>query len=280
MPNNKQAIIAYIPSWHMGYKKFFDRYKGPIYLLSKDSLKHEPRLDRDIRAVDAADMMVIIRSLYGSREINIWNNSYINDIQATPVIMPDEETSHNFARQNLKGTKVHYVKVFLRWDRMISTVEHQVPENRTVSTSDADIKVMGLALKEATKSPDWWRQVGAVAITRNGKVLKAHNSPMPSHDYTLNTFGDPRSNFDAGEYIEMSKCIHAEAKLIAQAANEGISLLGATIYITTYPCPPCAKSLAVAGFEKVCYKDGYSVLDAEDILNAYGVQIVMVKEKI
>ncbi len=84
-------------------------------------------------------------------------------------------------------------------------------------------------------------------------------------------------DFDAGEHIELSKCIHAEAKLIAQAARDGMSLNDATLYVTTYPCPPCAKLVATAGIKKVYYRDGYSLLDAEDIFNAYAIEITLVK---
>ena len=63
-------------------------------------------------------------------------------------------------------------------------------------------------------------------------------------------FGDPRSNFDAGKNIELSKFIHAEASLIAQAAKQGAKLEGASIYVTTFPCPVCARLVATAGLRK------------------------------
>ena len=136
---------------------------------------------------------------------------------------------------------------------------------------------MGAAFREAEKSPDWWRQIGAIAL-KDGKILlTGFNKPVPSKDYTLGPFGDPRSNFDAGIGFEISKAIHAEAGVIATAARRGLPLEGASLYITTFPCPVCAKSIAASGIKRVYYSKGYSLLDAEDVLRAAGVEIVLVK---
>ena len=50
-------------------------------------------------------------------------------------------------------------------------------------------------------------------------------------------------------------------------------------FVSTFPCPVCAKSIAVAGIKKVYYCQGYSLLDAEDILRPYGVELIFVKMK-
>ena len=56
--------------------------------------------------------------------------------------------------------------------------------------------------------------------------------------------GDPRSDFSKGVNVELSLFFHSEAQLIAEAAKKGISLEGASMYATTFPCPPCAKLIA------------------------------------
>ncbi len=278
MPDSLPVIIAYIPAWHKGYEKFLRSNPYPLYLLNDSFIAEIPRLDRDIRAIDPKSMQKIITSQNIVPKVTVLSKLMLNKIKA-PILMPDETVSHVFAEQYLKEFSVNFCSVFLRWDRNISLTEHQTPANRTTSSDKSDVAAMTLAENEAQKSPDWWRQVGAVAITTSGEKLFAHNSPMPSHDYSLNTFGDPRSNFDAGEHIDMSKCIHAEAKLIANSARQGIPLKGSKLYVTTYPCPPCAKSVAEAGFEKVYYRDGYSLLDAEDILSSAGIAIIKVLTK-
>ncbi|NCS97095.1 MAG: deoxycytidylate deaminase, partial [Candidatus Pacebacteria bacterium] len=82
---------------------------------------------------------------------------------------------------------------------------------------------------------------------------------------------DPRNSFHKGEHIELSTAIHAEAALIADAAKKGISLEGTQLYVTTFPCPACAKLIACSGITKLYFSEGYSMLDGEKILNDAGV---------
>ena len=74
--------------------------------------------------------------------------------------------------------------------------------------------------------------------------------------------------------MELSTALHAEAGLIVEAAKKGISLEGATLYVTTFPCPNCAKLVAASGIKKLIYQDGYSVLDGEELLRSAGLIIV------
>lgn len=51
--------------------------------------------------------------------------------------------------------------------------------------------------------------------------------------------------------------VHAEQNAIADAARRGVSLSGATAYITHFPCINCAKILASAGVKTIKYKNDY-----------------------
>lgn len=51
--------------------------------------------------------------------------------------------------------------------------------------------------------------------------------------------------------------VHAEQNAIADAARRGVSLDGATVYVTHYPCINCAKILAAAGVRAVKYHNDY-----------------------
>jgi dCMP deaminase len=48
------------------------------------------------------------------------------------------------------------------------------------------------------------------------------------------------------------------------------------MYVTDFPCPPCAKLIAVAGVERLYFREGYAVLDGQDVLAAAGVDLVRV----
>ncbi len=273
------AVIAYIPALHRGYINFFKTYPGALYVLGEGFVREVPRMERDIRALASQEVRALLEGLKIFERITVLDKNTLQEIRdgSTPIVMPDEDVSRQFAETHLPGKKVEFVSVFLRWDKQISTKEFEVPPNRVISEDQVDKEIMGVAFKEAEKSPDWWRQIGAIIVKDGKPVLMGYNRPVPSKDYTFGPFGDPRSNFDAGIGFEISKALHAEAGIIARAARQGIPLEGTSLYVTTFPCPVCAKSVAEAGIKWVYYSKGYSLLDAEDVLRAYGVEIVMVK---
>ncbi|MEK7541468.1 MAG: deaminase [Patescibacteria group bacterium] len=276
----RHAVIAYIPALHRGYIDFFEKYSGgTLYILDQELVREVPRMERDIRALKPTEVKMLLEGLHLFGSIMMLTKDTLREVQNNTgsIVMPDEDVSRYFAEAHLPDKKVEFVSVFLRWDKQVSTREFEVAPDRVISYDEADKEMMDAASAEAARSPDWWRQVGAVAA-RDGKVLlAAYNKSVPSKDYTFGPFGDPRSNFDAGERIELSKTIHAEAAVISEAARRGIALAGVSLYITTFPCPVCAKSIAAAGIKRVYYSKGYSLLDAEDVLHAYGVEIVLVK---
>ncbi|MGN0834980.1 MAG: deoxycytidylate deaminase [Candidatus Spyradosoma sp.] len=51
--------------------------------------------------------------------------------------------------------------------------------------------------------------------------------------------------------------VHAEQNAIADAAKRGVSVMGATVYVTHFPCVNCAKILASAGVGVVKYIHDY-----------------------
>lgn len=274
------AIVSYIPALHKGYIDFFKKYPGTLYILGPDFVLETPRMDRDIRALPPEEIKIFLTGAGFFSKIIVLTKENLTDLlnDPAPIVTPDEEVNRRFAGEYLKGKAVQYISVFLRWDRQISTTELQVPPGRMISESEFDKEIMASAFEESKKSPDWWRQIGAILVRDKKPVIVAHNTALPS-EYTLNTLGDPRSNFDAGEaqYKDLGKFIHGEANVIAQAAKQGIATEGASIYVTTFPCPACAKLVAVAGIKEVYYSKGYSMLDAEDILKAFGVNITLVK---
>lgn len=276
---NQYGVVAYIPALHRGYIDFFRKYPGALYVLGEALVREVPRMERDIRALGAAEVKALLEGLRIFEKIAVLDRNTLPEVQksSAQIIMPDEDVSRQFAEAHLPGRAVEFVPVFLRWDKQISTKEFEVPPDRVISENEFDREIMSAAFAEARKSPDWWRQVGAILVKDGKPLLVGFNRPAPSKDYTLGPFGDPRSNFDAGIGFEISKALHAEAGIIARAARQGIPLEGASLYVTTFPCPVCAKSIAGAGIKKAYYSKGYSLLDAEDVLRAYGVEIVLVK---
>jgi len=271
-------LIAYIPSLHQGYLNFFKKFQdGKLYILGKDLILDLPRMERDIRAIDPNEMKKAIVSLKIFREVEVLGKNNIGNISAD-IVMPDEDLSHHIAEKYLYDKSVSFESVFLRWDKLAAIKKYNVSPDSEVSKEDFDKEVTQEAFDESKKSSDWWRQVGAIIIKGGKKVLEGHNRHVPTEQNPYE-IGDPRSNFDAGERIDLSTVLHAEAGLIARAAQKGISLDGASVYVTTFPCPNCAKIIAYSGIKKVFYTEGYSLLDAESILKNSDVEIIKVKKE-
>ena len=84
--------------------------------------------------------------------------------------------------------------------------------------------------------------------------------------------------FKRGVHIELTTDAHAESRLISEAANRGISIAGADLYVTTFPCPPCAKVVAPSGIRRCYFASGYAMLDGERVLRDADIEIVFVEE--
>lgn len=276
---NKQIAVVYVPAIHKGYIDFFKKHPGDLYIVGEELLKEislYKYLERDVRMGDGQDMLNAIKGIGANASVRILDKDNVADIKGE-VVMPEDRVSHEIAEKFLNEVDVEYEDIFLRWDMPAAVREFKIPDDRTITSEDLHLKFMGEAYKEVGKSSDWFRQIGSI-IVKNGEIVaRAHNRHLPT-DHSMDAYGDPRSNFDAGERYDLSTAIHSEASLIAEAARKGISLDGAELYVTTFPCPTCAKSVAEAGIKKVYYCEGYSILDAENVLNAAEVEIILVKE--
>jgi dCMP deaminase len=51
--------------------------------------------------------------------------------------------------------------------------------------------------------------------------------------------------------------IHSEVNAIVDCARRGVSLEGAKIYVTHYPCINCFRSIAGCGIREIIYMDDY-----------------------
>jgi dCMP deaminase len=191
--------------------------------------------------------------------------------------MPDEEECRVIAARHLEGRPVTFDRsIFLRWDRKTVLAEQEVHPHRTVPFVGAVAEVMRCASSEAALATNLWRQVGAVVARDGNLVLAAHNTQLPS-PHTPYYEGDPRMFFKRGLHFELTTDEHAEAILVGEAAQRGLALAGADLYVTTFPCPPCAKLIARAKFNRLYFANGYSTLDGERTLRENGVEIIRVE---
>jgi dCMP deaminase len=274
-----KAAVLYMPVLHKGYLKFINSLEGvdEIFVISTDmTLDLQPSLRKDIRALSSYEMVKIISA---STLTNIKVSELRDALQIekfSKIVLVNDELSKSFAKKHLAYKQIEFISVFLRWDSKNSLQQNDVLEHFETSLKDFDKKMMGACNLKASESSDWWRQVGG-CIVKNGNIIlpPVHNQHVPTSDQP-NYNGDPRSNFKKGENIEIGTALHVELNLIAMAAEIGFSLSGAELYVTTFPCPWCAKAIAYSGIEKVYFEEGYSVLDAQSILEANDIKIIRV----
>lgn len=277
-----KAILAYVPVLHRGYLDFFQRHQDTtiLYVLSLKLIKELDPNWRDIRALNPKDVVSAIQAWHLFPRVDIADQTNLGKIRQkqTNIVMPDEDVSHELAKRYLTGYQIKYDSAFLRWD--VTRVMRQEPVNfdREVPFRGVVAEIMAHALAASDQSSDWWRRVGAVAARDGQVLLVAHNRHVPS-PHSPYADGDPRSHFAGGVNIELSTAEHAEAALIAEAAKRGIALEGADLFVTTFPCPVCAKQIAHSGVKRVYFLTGYSNLDGEKILRFAAIEIIKVKEK-
>lgn len=269
-------LIIHIPVIHRGYLDFFrvnlDKISN-IYLINEELLEGLSEFKPDIASIDAEEAKELLKNL-GFKNISILSPNNIEEIKEKDLIFIQDEISRNLYNRYLRGKEVEWVSVFLRWDKE-KVLSERPAEGIEASKDVFDISMMQEAQKEAQKTGDWWRQIGAVLV-KNGEILiRGYNRDLPS-DHTPYQVGEVRDFFKAGERHELASTIHAEENIIAQAAKKGISLEGTSIYVTVFPCPVCAKLIAFAGIKNLYFGGGGSNFDAKKVLDSAGIKIIYI----
>lgn len=130
-----------------------------------------------------------------------------------------------------------------------------------------DAYFMATALLMASRSSCERLNVGCVIVSggdqKNRIVAAGYNGFLPGAPHTSRVR-------DGHEQAT----VHAEQNAISDAARRGVSLEGATVYVTHFPCINCAKILAAAGIYCIKYRRDYKN-DAlvSELLGGSGVRL-------
>ena len=130
---------------------------------------------------------------------------------------------------------------------------------------------LGLAEHVATRTTCLRRRVGCVMV-RGKRVLATGYNGAPSGAPHCTDVGCAREGLPSGERLDLCRAVHAEANALAQAARFGISLEGATAYVTIRPCAGCMRLLIQAGVERVVFGDGYPDEETINVARASGYE--------
>lgn len=287
-----QSILAYIPVLHAGYLEFLDQISknsnsdnniSQLWLIDPNWARSEfaelDYLRKEIRLVTPAIMKRVIAGLYPQLQIAVLNDETLQQAQRqilSVLSICDEDVSKLVADKFFPKAKLELYQVFLRWDIQRVKNEQQVNANVIISQAEFDKTIMTQAFALAGNSNDWWRHVGAVLIDRGRVVAQAYNHhvPTPIAQYVN---GDPRTLASSGVAIEVSTSVHAEGAVIAEAAKKGIKTAGLDLYVTTFPCPYCARLIVGTGVARLFFTEGYNQLESQELLENAGVKIIQVK---
>ena len=275
-----KQILLYLPVVHAGHEGFFARHgdAAEVLVLGAGFRAVFKSLGKDIRALPPARAAEFLRVMLPGTAVRVIEPADLPAaVTAGTLVLPDEDVTRALAAGHRlgEGRELVFDKTFLRWDREWSQATRPADPDGTLAAGDLPAALLARARELADRSSDWWRQVGAIAWRGEEILGAAWNRHAPT-EYAPYVDGDPRDNFSRGVRADLSTAAHAEASVIARAARDGIRLAGAGIYVTTFPCPACARLIAESGFRRCYFSGSYSVLDGDRVLRSADVELLWV----
>lgn len=288
--NKNILIIAELPVVHKGYLGAFgkikkDNSKAHFHLgfLSSQVIKELTSLEPDIRKIPFKDAKKLIGACLPINKFFLINrysfSKIIRNKNFQKIIIFKGEKSEDFLQKYLVGNR--YRKLVQLYDIRLRWKSNRVAEfnKKADKISTAEIKkhrqIINKVFGEAENSRCFWRQTGAALVKNKKIILTAYNKMMPTDDECYKT-GCIRDNIAPGKSSEICSAVHAEASIIAQAAKKGISLENTTLYASHFPCPTCAKLIALSGVKKVIYSRGHAVFDGSRVMKSKGVKLIKI----
>jgi dCMP deaminase len=138
---------------------------------------------------------------------------------------------------------------------------------------DSDEYFLKIASVVAERSTCRRHHVGAVAVKDKHMLTTGYNGAASGLKDCLE-LGCLREEMKirSGTRQEICRGIHAEQNVIIQAALHGVSLEGATIYVTHTPCVLCAKMLVNAKIRRFVTFGKYADDAFKELFREAGIQ--------
>jgi dCMP deaminase len=142
-----------------------------------------------------------------------------------------------------------------------------------ITRPDIDEYFLKIASVVAERSTCRRHHVGAVAVKNKHILATGYNGAAGGLKDCLE-LGCLRDemNIPSGTRHEICRGIHAEQNVIIQASLHGVSIEGATVYVTHTPCILCAKMLVNARIKRFVTFGKYADDSFVDLFNEAGIQ--------
>lgn len=271
------VIIGTFAIIHRGYLKILDKYpQADIFILSDDLAKELYKLEIDLRKMPVEKVKELLSS--SKRDVQTLDSNKIEQIKNTDqIVLISDDVIDEFKKRYL----ANHPNIIIENGFFYHPAENVArAENNGVNIlknySEQDALFMKQAIVLASESACFWRQIGCLIVKQGKIIFRAYNQMLPNVDECYK-IGCIRDNLQPGEKTaELCSVVHSEANCIAQAAYDGVSLKGTDIYVTTFPCPMCAKLIAVSGIKKCFFNQGWANFDGERVLQAAGVELIKI----
>lgn len=136
-----------------------------------------------------------------------------------------------------------------------------------MDTAERDILFLKIAKMVSSFGTCPTKQVGCVIVDGDSIISSGYNdSPIG-----VSKCGEACMNRDIGENSKLCKAVHAEMNAILNAASRGVSVKGATVYVTISPCQSCARAIIQTGIREVVCSALSPYGRAIELLNEAGV---------
>lgn len=126
-----------------------------------------------------------------------------------------------------------------------------------------DKNFINIAREISTASKCVSKQVGAV-IVKDNRILSTGYNGTPAGYVNCCDFWKGKYTKEHHNWSKDYE-IHAEMNALIWAAREGISINGATIYVTLEPCSDCSKNIIASGIKRIVYDKPYEHNDSSEI---------------
>ena len=124
------------------------------------------------------------------------------------------------------------------------------------------------------------RAIGAV-IVKDKRILTTGYNGAPAGIMSCRDKGycmRDQLGIESGTQQEKCFAVHAEQNAIAQAAKLGVSVDGATLYVTHQPCTICTRIIINSGIKRIVYKHPYPDKFSVELLEEAGVELIKFEE--
>ncbi|HDV5711125.1 TPA: hypothetical protein RJD49_002849 [Legionella pneumophila] len=137
-------------------------------------------------------------------------------------------------RSNFPGARHIGAAIISNQGEVLSVASIRAPSQSSNTYLSDQLKVSDGYEEYKTKIDYWSEQLKKVSIDESKNIIKFIQDTLDFHP-----------------------CTHAEIAAIIDAAKIGVSVRGATLYTTTFPCHLCAKEIINSGINRVVYLEAY-----------------------